>query len=1044
MSALVRRGFGAALALAVSFAAAPAYAQYFGGNKVQYRTFKFEVLKTLHFDIYYYPEEKESIAEAGRMAERAYLQLSKVLDHRFDTRQPIILYASQPHFQQTNAIGGYLGEGTGGVTEALKRRVVMPSAGPLAETDHVLAHELVHAFQYDITSRGVSASGGLPGVLRLPLWFVEGMAEYLSVGPRDPHTAMWIRDAIREEKLPTVKQLNNPKFFPYRFGQAFWAYVAGRYGDAVVGRMLRAAARAGDPEVAIKEVLGISHEQLSKDWHAALKASYKEVLDAKKAPSTAGQAIITEKQAGELNIAPALSPDGKSVVFLSEKDLFSVDLFLADAETGKVRRKLTSTATDPHFESLQFIQSAGSWSPTGDRFALGTISKGNALLSIIDPENGEILKEVELPKVDEIYDPTWSPDGKRVAFAAIDGGALDLHITDLDSGQTKQVTNDLFGDLQPSWSPDGKHIAFMTDRFSTKLYDLEYGGYRIALYDVATGEVRPGPSFANSKNINPQWAPDSQSIYFISDHNGISNIYRAALPRGPIEQLTDVSTGISGITSLSASLTVARNSGKVMFSGREDQKYKLYALRADRPVVAVAAAEGESVPAPVSTAAAPAADTPTTAASRALTPDPARLPPFQRRQQQVYSGQEDPAPQLSPGTTQEEPYKPKMTLSNVGQGTTIAAGVDRFGTAVAGGTSLYFSDMLGNKNLGIDVYAQAGSFSDIGARVAYGDFSRRQNWIVGIERIPYITGGAYQVVRGTENGQPVLLEQTFLERQTSTAVFGVAAHPFNRAQRLEFGASARRLDLTREIRTNTFDLGGNFLGRDTEKLPGSGHLNLSEVSTAFVHDTSVFAATSPIVGRRFRLEVAQTMGSIDFTGALADYRRYFMPLKPYTFAFRVLHYGRYGRGGEDQRITPLFLGYPTLVRGYDSDTFRGGECVPDETSTCPIFDRLIGSRMLVGNVELRFPPFGAATGQLRYGPVPFELAFFADAGVAWTRASGDTPTFFGGDRKGVYSVGVAGRLNLFGLAVLELDYTRPLSRPGRGWVWQFHISPGGY
>jgi hypothetical protein len=170
---------------AVLCGAPPAAAQYFGQNKVQYRTFDFQVLKTEHFDIHYYPEEEAAARDVARMAERWYARLARVLDHQLSSRQPLILYASHPHFEQTNVIEGQLGEGTGGVTESLKRRIVMPVGGGPAETDHVLGHELVHAFQYDI----------LGANLNLPLWFIEGMAEYLSIGSYDPHTAVWLRDA---------------------------------------------------------------------------------------------------------------------------------------------------------------------------------------------------------------------------------------------------------------------------------------------------------------------------------------------------------------------------------------------------------------------------------------------------------------------------------------------------------------------------------------------------------------------------------------------------------------------------------------------------------------------------------------------------------------------------------------------------------------------------------------------------------------------------------------------------------------------------------
>ena len=115
------------------------------------------------------------------------------------------------------------------MTEGLQRRIVLPIAASLKETDHVLGHELVHAFQYDILGQEAGP---------MPLWFIEGMAEYLSLGPRDTQTAMWLRDAAREDRLPSITDLDNPRYFPYRFGHAFWAYVTGRWGDAVIGQVM--------------------------------------------------------------------------------------------------------------------------------------------------------------------------------------------------------------------------------------------------------------------------------------------------------------------------------------------------------------------------------------------------------------------------------------------------------------------------------------------------------------------------------------------------------------------------------------------------------------------------------------------------------------------------------------------------------------------------------------------------------------------------------------------------------------------------------------
>src|SRR5947207_2587571 len=259
---------------------------YFGQNKVQYRTFKFQTMKTAHFDVYYYSEEENAARMAGRMAERWYARFSTLLKHELKNRQPLILYGSGSQFRQTNVVEGDLGEGTGGVTEAYKRRIVLPLAGPLQATDHVLGHELVHAFQYDITNTsGSSAAAGNGGVEALPLWFIEGMAEYLSIGPDDPNTAMWMREAVRRDRFPTIDKLDSPRYFPYRYGQALWAYIGGRYGDRVVGGLLRAGAGRDGYNGAFQRVLGVSTKDLSQQWRDAVVAAYRPVAEATKMPS---------------------------------------------------------------------------------------------------------------------------------------------------------------------------------------------------------------------------------------------------------------------------------------------------------------------------------------------------------------------------------------------------------------------------------------------------------------------------------------------------------------------------------------------------------------------------------------------------------------------------------------------------------------------------------------------------------------------------------------------------------------------------------------
>jgi hypothetical protein len=1002
--------------------ASTASGQYFGRNKVHYKELDFKVLQTDHFDIYFYPEEREGIDIAARFAERWHARLERLLEHQLRGRQPLILYASHVDFEQTNVIGGELGEGTGGVTEPLRRRIVLPLGGPLADTDHVIGHELVHAFQFDITTRP-GGSPGQTGIERLPLWFVEGMAEYLSLGPVDPNTAMWLRDAARREKLPSIDDLASPEYFPYRWGQAFWAYVGGKWGDAVIGQMLRIAAAADDPAVAIQKVLNLTTKELSEEWHQAIRSEYQPVLAATTPPADTGRTVLRHGGlGGDVNIGPAISPDGRWIAFLSERSLFSIDLFIAETSTGRVVHKLTSTASDPHYSSIEFIYSAGGWDAESRRLAVAAVANGRPALAIFDAASGDKEREISIPGVDEIFNPTWSPDGRAIGFTGMSRGLTDLYVIDLATSELRALTRDAFADLQPTWSPDGRRIAFATDRFTSRLDTLAIGPYRIGLIDVQTGAIEQVRSATAAHVLTPQWSADGAALYFVADPDGIPNLYRAPVAGGDVVQLTNVSTGLSGITSTSPALSVAAKANVAAFSIYDEGNYNISTLPLDT-AAGSRAAPGE------------------------LRTNAAALPPASRRPSAVASLLGDETFGLPPANAAPEvlDYRPSLALEALGQ-PTIAVGADRYGAAIGGGISFYFSDMLSNHNLGAALQFNSGldsnfSIKNTAAQAAYTNQTRRWNWGLVGGQIPYLSGGISRDV-AIVDGVTSVIDQTIIFRQTERSAAGMVAYPFNRAQRVEFQAGVSQVSFDQITRTQAFVAStGELFFDETQESSIGDPLSLATSSAALVYDTSSFGATSPVQGQRYRLEASPTFGTLNFTGLLADYRRYFMPAPFYTIAGRVIHYGRYGSGSEDSRLFPLFIGYPTMVRGYDVYTFDPDECVATATSECPAFDRLLGSRVLVANLEFRFPllrPFGASRNP--YGPVPAEVAFFADAGVAWD--SGDKPTFFGGDRKGVSSVGAALRLNLFGFMVGQFDFSRPLQRPGKGWIFQFTLGPG--
>jgi Tol biopolymer transport system component len=1006
----------AGLAVLIAALASPASAQYFGRNKVRYRSFDFQVLETEHFDIYFYPGERAGIDIAARLAERWYTRLERLFGRGLTGRQSLVLYASHADFEQTNVVGGWIDEGTGGFTEPLLRRVVLPLAGPIADTDHVLGHELVHAFQFDI-AKGPLEESNSSSLGRLPLWFIEGMAEYVSIGAIDANTAMRLRDAVQRNHLPSIQDLSTGRFFPYQWGHAVLAYIAGRFGDEAIPDLLGAALASGSVEQAVAKALGISAATLTSDWHEAMRALYAPALANARPFSDATRLLVRGEGLGaELNVAPALSPDGKWVAFLSARSVFSTDLYVADAQTGRITRKLTSTATDAHYSSIQYINSAGAWDAASERIAMATVTAGQPSLAIFDARTGKRDRDISVREVDEILNPSWSPSGDAIVFTGMRQGLTDLFVYDLDAATLRQLTSDPYADLHASWSPDGQRIVFASDRFASDLESLQMGALRLAIADVATGTVEAMPAFSTGKHISPQWSGDATAIYFIADPDGIPNVYRMSLPTGELEAITAMGTGVSGITRTSPALSVASARERAAFSVFEDDQYRIYVVDTTKRA----------------------------AAPQLLAASAAALPPTERERGVVESMLADPAGGLTPPQDYPTaPYKAKLALAGVAQ-PSAGVGVSRFGTSVGGGAALYFSDLLGDHMLAtaVQVNTVTGgfSFNDVAFETGYVNLRRRWNWGVFGSQLPYLAGAYVTGLSTLPGGELVGFDREILYRETQRSAAGMIAYPFDRSRRVELQGGVSRTSFERIVNSITYvPATGAVLAETSETDQFAPPLALATSGIALVFDNANFGATSPIQGQRYRVEVSPTIGSISFTGVTVDYRRYVMPVSFYTIAVRVLHYGRYGGGGDDARLFPVYVNNPGLVRGYDTFAYTS-ECVVTQAGYCQVSTAYAGSRVLVGNVELRFPllrPFGASRGM--YGPVPVEIALFADTGVAWTAR--EKPTFAGGTRPRISSAGFAIRTGV-GFAVLEFDFSRPFQRPGEGWAFGFNLIPG--
>ncbi|OFX26708.1 MAG: hypothetical protein A2041_08865 [Bacteroidetes bacterium GWA2_31_9b] len=989
----------------------------FGQNKVMYDRFNFDVYKTPHFEIYNYLENDSAIYSIGQLAERWYLRHKAIYGDTL-VQSPIILYNNSTDFKQTTIISGLIGVGTGGVTEGLRSRVVIPVMASNKETDHVLGHEMVHVFQYNTVRNNDSLS--FQSLNNTPLWLIEGTAEFLSIGPSDNRTAMWMRDAVIHNDVPTLKEMtrNMYKYFPYRYGHAFMAYISGVWGDDIIQPYFFSTLKYG-LEYSTKKFFHIDTDSLSTLWQNAVKSQYSEFLSDTIAPI--GELMYNDKNAGEINLSPVISPDGKYIIFLSNKDVINIDILLADTETKKIISKLTSTVKKTHIDDFNYIEDAGSWSPDGKKYVFTTFVEGtNELLIVgIDKKKISTEKEIRIKDIDYISNPDWSPDGNSILFTGLVNGKSDLYLYNLETEETTQLTNDFYSDLQPSWSSDGNDIAFISDRGSdTDLSKHIYGTYHLCIYKMNTGQVLVYNFFSGANIYSPQYSPSDSSMYFLSNADGFRNLYRYHLHNGEFFKLTKFATGITGITDLAPAYSVSQKSGQIVYSLYSNDKYVIYKANA--------------------------ADFLNIEADPRVTNFNAEyLPPGKTRIINIVENNLNVHPSQPKDSFAVNDYKSKFELEYIGS-TGVGVGYSSYGTFASGGVSALFSDMMKYHQ----IYAMLqinGEVYDFGGQLAYLNMKNRLFWGASFYHFPYryMYWEASKELVSPYWAQIYKLVRVFEE---NLSVF--SQYPITSKLRLEGGLTWSRYSF-RIDSINYYYQGSIPYNSNKENVDAPDGYNISSAYLAFVGDDSNFGLTSPMDGYRYRFQVGQMIDAVTLTNLSFDFRKYYY-LKPFGFAFRAMHYGRYGQDNNLQY--PIFLGNDYLVRGYNFDAFS--KSYESDVENRLDINSLAGSKIIVMNAEIRFPFTGPKRFALiKSGFLYTDIVLFMDGGVSWEHDkfpwldNSDIRYYWNPNpnyHTPVYSVGASLRINLFGYMVLEPYIAKPLQLENVPFSTGFIISGGGF
>jgi hypothetical protein len=450
--------------------------------------------------------------------------------------------------------------------------VVIPSNGSLHDFRHVIRHELVHVFMTNKIYR-VLVDHREPADILPPLWFVEGLAEYMSTDV-DAQAEMVMRDAVLNNYFVGIDDIYNiyGTFLMYKEGQNFLEFVEDQYGKEKVPLMLENFWMFSNFNKVIEHTIGKSIEEIDKEWLYYLKKKYYPLMENRAPLENASKKITKEG----FNFSPVYyeSGDEKYIYFVANRNGYSslyrieLDEDLNAADTDLILQGEKSE----ELEAFHLFQSSIDVSRDG---LISFVTKKGATdaIHLFSVSRNEIIKTFQFDNLINITSPKFSPDNTQVTFHAVDQkGYSDIFILDIESSEVTRLTNDYYDDRDPSFGFTKNQILFSSDRTSGEFEKK----YNIFTYNLSTNEIEY-ITYLNSNNSSPIPSPDKKKILFTSDEDGVRNIWAFEI-KSP-DSVKKINNFVT-----SAFYPAFMNDSTIIFSGFEKFSFNLYKNKLDNTV----------------------------------------------------------------------------------------------------------------------------------------------------------------------------------------------------------------------------------------------------------------------------------------------------------------------------------------------------------------------------------------------------------------------------------------------------------------------------
>ncbi len=496
----------------------------FGKNKVQYEKLTWNYHSLPFIDSYFHQNQDALPFITAAWVLKDYEQVSKYFNYHHKRKVPLIVMGSPTLFEQTNVTQGLIPEGVGGFTESMKNRIVIPFSGDYQEYRHVMHHELVHAFQFGVIFESAGQALMRGGSAQLPLWFAEGLAEFLSSG-WDKSADMFMMDqVVYNEVAPPGPALGG--YMSYKGGQSFFYFLWSIGGDEKFMKMLNRFRLSKKAIIAIEDTYDETLEDLGKMWIQQLKQIYWPEIG-HRLDADFNSLPITDhiEQRAYVNIKPKITANGEKIAFYSDiKD--NPGIVLVDS-TGKKIQHISQFGNGSFFESFQPFRSGFTFSPDGQKIAFITKASGKNDIRIKDLTTGKVTRKISFRKLKAISSLDWDMSGRNLLFTGLSTDRGDLYLYDLNKDSLVRLTNSIFYEKDARFSPSGETIIFSSTDTANSLANFPYNLstqsdlYTLSIKDKKIRRITETPW--NEKQAI--FSPDGKHIAFISDEHGIDNIY---------------------------------------------------------------------------------------------------------------------------------------------------------------------------------------------------------------------------------------------------------------------------------------------------------------------------------------------------------------------------------------------------------------------------------------------------------------------------------------------------------------------------------------